>query len=71
MASLQSSTSVSGKPAKANWVLFFEGLSSGLGGFNTNVTKCVNDGDKTIEKFKLAFGAFEDRKIFDGTYKLL
>jgi len=68
VASLQSSTSVSGKPTKANWVLFFEGLSSGLGGLNTNVTKCVDDGDKTIEKFKQAFTAFEDREIFGGIF---
>ena len=47
-------------------MFFFEGLSRGLGGINTNVTKCVDDGEKTIDAFKQAFTAFEDRKIFEG-----
>ncbi len=47
-------------------MFFFDGLSRGLGGFNVNVTKCVDDGDKTVEQFKQAFTYFEDRKIFEG-----
>ena len=66
VASLQSSATVSGQPSKKEWVFLFDGLSRGLGGFSTNVTKCVNDGKKTIGIFKSALAAFEDREIFEG-----
>lgn len=60
------SVTVYGAPLKAEWVSLFDGISRGLGGFNTNVTKCANDGEHTLETFKASFDAFENRKIFEG-----
>ena len=60
------SVTVFGAPVKEEWVSFFDGLSRGLGGFNTNVSLCADDGEHTLETFKASFDAFEDRKIFEG-----
>ncbi len=65
-AVFEDSVVVSGAPVMDDWVSLYEGLARGLGGFNTNVTKCAYDGEHTLESFKASFAAFENRKIFDG-----
>ena len=65
---LDASLKVSMAPVKDDWVSLFDGISLGLGGFNTNVSKCAEDGEHTVDTFKAAFDAFEDRKIFDGLF---
>lgn len=62
------SVTVFGAPVKAEWAALFDGISRGLGGFNTNITECADDGEHTVETFKASFDAFEDRKIFEGVW---
>ncbi len=62
------SVTVVGSPLKAEWVALFDGISRGLGGFNTNITACVEDGEHTLDTFKASFDAFEDRKIYEGEF---
>ena len=65
-AALEATVTVTGAPHKMDWVSVFDGLSLGLGGFNTNISKCESDGEQTVDKFKASFTAFEDRKIIEG-----
>ena len=57
---------VYGTPYREKLVDMFDGISRGLGGFNTNVTQCVDDGERTVDTFKASFEAFEERNIFEG-----
>ena len=63
---LSASLSITGAPSEPEWVQVYTGLALGLGNLNTNITECVEDGNITVEQFKAAFDAFENRKIFDG-----
>ncbi|XP_071949051.1 uncharacterized protein [Antedon mediterranea] len=48
------------------WMQVYQGLFYGLGSKNKNIDKCVKDGEKTVDKFKACFEAFEDREVFKG-----
>lgn len=50
--------------------LVFEGMAVGLGVENFNFEKCVDDGEHTVETLKLAFQAFDERKVFEGLHLL-
>ena len=55
-----------GSPVREEWVALFDGISRGLGSFNTNISLCAEDGEHTVSTFKASFDAFENRKIFEG-----
>jgi len=65
---LEATATVEHSTTDLEWEQIYKGIARGLGGINENITECVNDGDKTIETFRDAFTAFEDREIFEGTH---
>ncbi|XP_013392878.1 uncharacterized protein LOC106160753 isoform X2 [Lingula anatina] len=48
------------------WVQLYNGLEVGLGKEGANLSACVQDGNATVQTFKLAFDAFENREIIKG-----
>lgn len=56
----------SGGPTKSEAEQIFDGLAKGLGVAGFDFEKCVEDGNLTVQTFKQAFIAFEDRHIFDA-----
>ena len=65
---LQSSLSVFNATSSAEWEQFYLGLVRGLGSVSKNIMECVEDGNRTVETFRLAFSAFENREIVAGKY---
>ena len=66
MAVLQSTATVEHGTTDLEWEQVYKGIARGLGGINDNVTECVEDGNRTVETFRDAFTAFENREIFEG-----
>ncbi|XP_070541534.1 uncharacterized protein [Ptychodera flava] len=51
---------------EAEWVQLYKGLAVGLGTKNTNLVKCVQDGNETVQAFHHSFDAFENREVYHG-----
>ncbi len=67
MAVLEAVATVDHSTSDVEWVQVYKGIARGLGGINENITECVEDGNRTVETFRDAFTAFENREIFEGT----
>lgn len=65
-AVLESSAVVYSGSGDLEWVQLYKGLARGLGGLNTDIALCAEDGNTTLETFRAALTAFEDREIFTG-----
>ena len=63
---LQASVMTHGATSDPEWVQVYRGIARGLGSINTNITQCVEDGNRTVETFRAAFESFKILKIFDG-----
>ena len=63
---LQASLTTHGATSDPEWVQVYRGIARGLGSINTNITLCVEDGNRTVETFRAAFESFEVLKVFDG-----
>lgn len=48
------------------WVQVYKGIAAGLGKYNVSFETCVEDGDQTVEMFKKAFEAFDNKEIYRG-----
>ncbi|EDO36414.1 predicted protein [Nematostella vectensis] len=48
------------------WVQVYHGIAIGLGKENVSFDKCVEDGNQTVETFKAAFEAFDNRQVWRG-----
>lgn len=63
---LEASAVVYNGSSDLEWVQLYKGLARGLGGLNTDIALCAKDGNTTLETFRAALTAFEDREIFTG-----
>ena len=63
---LESSAVIYSGSSDLEWVQLYKGLARGLGGLNTDIALCAEDGNTTLETFRAALTAFEDREIFTG-----
>lgn len=48
------------------WVQVYKGIAAGLGKYNVSFETCVKDGAQTVEVFKEAFEAFDNKEIYRG-----
>ena len=53
------------------WMQLYRGIARGLGSIDGNITLCVEDGNRTVETFRAAFAAFENRQIIEGNVQIL
>ena len=67
---LEASAVVYNGSSDLEWVQLYKGLARGLGGLNTDIALCAKDGNTTLETFRAALTAFEDREIFTGVCEL-
>ena len=65
---LQSSLTVDNATSDTEWLQLYRGMSKGLGVEAFDFDKCVEDGNRTVNAFRLAFIAFEDREIIKGLH---
>lgn len=69
-AVLEASAVIYNASTELEWVQLYRGLARGLGGLNTDIALCAEDGNTTLETFRAALNAFEDREIFTGLHLL-
>ena len=53
-------------PTDKEWVQVYKGIAAGLGKYNISFETCVKDGAQTVEVFKEAFEAFDNKEIYRG-----
>ncbi|XP_031560929.1 uncharacterized protein LOC116296948 [Actinia tenebrosa] len=58
-------TVVSG-PTDKEWVQVYRGIAAGLGKYNVSFETCAKDGEQTVETFKQAFEAFDNKQVYRG-----
>lgn len=58
-------TATSG-PTDKEWVQVYKGIAAGLGKYNISFETCAEDGEQTVEAFKKAFEAFDNKEIYRG-----
>lgn len=66
LSAMSSSLTVYNGTHDVEWEQVYYGLLIGLGKENVNITKCVDDGNKTFETFRAALIAIEDREVIKG-----
>ena len=62
------SISVSNATNATEWLQLYRGMARGLGVEAFDFEKCVSDGNLTVETFRDAFKAFENRQIIEGLH---
>lgn len=65
---LGASLAVDNATSESEWMQLYKGMSKGLGVEAFDFDKCVEDGNRTVDAFRLAFKAFEDREVIKGLH---
>ena len=65
---IEGSITVSNATNATEWLQLYRGMARGLGVEAFDFEKCVKDGNLTVETFRDAFKAFENRQIIEGLH---
>ncbi|KAK3714393.1 hypothetical protein QZH41_020626 [Actinostola sp. cb2023] len=63
---IQTPFTVSSGSTGKEWVQLYKGIAVGLGKYNISFETCVEDAAQTVDAFKKAFEAFDNKEIYRG-----